>query len=400
MAHPLTVAEYPTSVLPARLGAGGDGAAGPVPMGDGAPVVRMERRIANLDLLRAAAITLVVLVNAVGEGLIDGGTWVNHVLESGWVGVDLFFVLSGWLIGGLYWREHERFGSVQIGRFWARRWLRTIPPYLVAFIAVAGVRVVMGMGDDPWSWLRYLTFTQNLSWPMPFWGVSWSLAVEEHFYLALPLALGLGLRMRGGVPFLLTVAVLTPFVLRMALVPDGASPWGVNYTATPFRMEGLALGVAASYVRWQRPDLWPRLRRGAVWLVVPALAVIASVPWLPVDVLNHIAYTAVDLSFTVVLIAVVDRRALPFAASRAVRWIALTSYSVYMMHTLVFDLVGRTPLSRLPAVLRVLVAVAAVGAVGAAFYLAIERPSLWLRHRWAPRRPELPSSPLAPSGAS
>ena len=94
----------------------------PGPRMDAAPA----SRVANLDLLRAIAIALVVPVNLVGERVIDVGPTMNHVFESGWVGVDLFFVLSGWLIGGLYWRELGRHGDVEVGRFWARRWLRTM----------------------------------------------------------------------------------------------------------------------------------------------------------------------------------------------------------------------------------------------------------------------------------
>ena len=97
-------------------------------------------RVANLDLLRAVAIALVVPVNLVGEGVLRVGPGMAHVFESGWVGVDLFFVLSGWLVGGLYWRELEPLRRRQLGRFWARRWLSTIPPYLVALVVVWGLR--------------------------------------------------------------------------------------------------------------------------------------------------------------------------------------------------------------------------------------------------------------------
>jgi len=91
-------------------------------------------RVANLDFLRAAAITLVVLCNAGVEAGASG--FSGQLAASGWIGVDLFFVLSGWLVGGLYWRELGRTGTVETGRFWARRWLRTIPAYLVALHVV------------------------------------------------------------------------------------------------------------------------------------------------------------------------------------------------------------------------------------------------------------------------
>ena len=379
----------------------GDGALLPEPSGDGArlplpvpaPPARppasatpSSARIANLDLLRAAAILLVLADNAVGGGMVDVGEAGNRILTTGWVGVDLFFVLSGWLVGGLYWRELKTFGSVGLGRFWTRRWLRTIPPYLVAFAVVTAGRAVIGKDLQPEMWGRYLTFTQNYLVPPPYWAVSWSLAVEEHFYLFLPLVLGLALRFRRGVPVALGGLALASLVARVVTVPDGAWPWGLQYTATHMRLEGLVLGVLAAYVYHRHTVLWPTVRRVAAWALVPGLVFVASVPWLPADVVNRFAYTGVDLAFLALLVTVVHRRPLPLASSRAVGFVALTSYSVYMTHLTVFGLVERSPAAALPASLYVAVALAAVFAGGAVFYALVEKPSLWLRRRVAPRR--------------
>ena len=356
---------------------------------DAAPV----RRVANLDLLRAAAIVPVVLANAGTEGVLTGT--LGRLADSGWVGVDLFFVLSGWLIGGLYWKERERYGNLQIGRFWARRWLRTVPPYMVALVFVYTARAALTDNADPFDW-RYLAFLQNYT-GTPYWGVSWSLCVEEHFYLALPLVLGLGLRFRGGVPILLGLAAIGSLVARVLTVPDGANPWGFHYAATHMRLEGLALGVAAAWVYQCRPDLWPALRRVGRLLVLPGLAFVASVPWLPLDVLNRYAYSGVDLAFLAVLIAVVDARPLPWATSRTVRVIALTSYSVYMTQATSFDAYNRLVGKALPGVsepIHLVAGILLVGAVGAAFYAAVEHPTLWFRRRLAPRRSDVPSPAL------
>ncbi|GAB5550176.1 MAG: acyltransferase [Sandaracinaceae bacterium] len=351
-------------------------------------------RVANLDLLRAAAILPVVLANAGTENVLTGT--LGRFAGSGWVGVDLFFVLSGWLIGGLYWKERSRFGTIDLRRFWARRWLRTIPPYLVALVAVYTARAALTPNSDPFDW-RYLAFLQNYT-GLPYWGVSWSLCIEEHFYLALPLVLGLGLRFRGGVPILLGLAALGSLLARVLTVPDGADPWGLQYTATHMRLEGLALGVAAAWVFHCRPDLWPGLRRVGRALALPGLAFVATIPWLPLDVLNRYAYTGVDIAFVAVLIAVADRRPLPLASSRTVRAIALTSYSVYMTQATSLDAYNRLiggAFPNVPEVIHLLGALVLVGAVGAAFYTAVERPSLWLRRRIAPRRSDRPSPALA-----
>lgn len=351
-------------------------------------------RIANLDLLRAAAIVPVVLANAGAEGALTGAA--GRLADSGWVGVDLFFVLSGWLIGGLYWRERERHGSIDLKRFWARRWLRTVPPYLVALVTVYSARAVLTSNADPFDW-HYLAFVQNYT-GAPYWAVSWSLCVEEHFYLALPLVLGAALRLRGGVPVVLGFAALGSLLARVLTVPDGAPQWGLHYTATHMRLEGLALGVAAAWVYHCRPALWPSLRRAGRVLALPSLAFVAAVPWLPLDVLNRFAYTGVDLAFVAVLVAVVDGRPLPLASSRAVRAVALTSYSVYMTQATSFDAYRRVvgeALPGIPEAIHFAGGLVLVGVVGAAFYATVERPSLWLRRRLAPRRSGRPSPALA-----
>ncbi|MEM1044211.1 MAG: acyltransferase [Bacteroidota bacterium] len=353
-------------------------------------------RVANLDLLRAVAIALVVPVNMVGEGILDVGPGAARVFESGWIGVDLFFVLSGWLVGGLYWRELGRYGDVEVGRFWARRWLRTIPPYLIALVVVWGLRDVFTADADPFDW-RYLVFAQNYT-GMPYWGVSWSLCIEEHFYLGLPLVLGLARRVRGGVPLALGAAALLSLVARVLTVPDGASPWGLHYTATHMRLEGLALGVAAAHVYYRRPELWPRLRRSGRALALPGLAFVASIPWLPPDVANRFAYSGVAVAFLAVVVVLADRRPVVFAASSFVRGAALTSYSVYMTHTVALDVYRRLVIDSFPSVpvaVHVVASLVAVGAVGAAFYHVVERPTLRLRRRLAPRRSDVPSPALA-----
>src|SRR5881396_1604125 len=96
-------------------------------------------RDANLDLLRATAILMVVTYHVIQMSPVPQ-QGLMRLAVFGQYGVDLFFVLSGWLIGRLYWKEHARFGDVGLLRFWSRRWLRTIPPYLVA-LAVSWLAV-------------------------------------------------------------------------------------------------------------------------------------------------------------------------------------------------------------------------------------------------------------------
>lgn len=340
------------------------------------------------------AIALVVLCNAAVDSLAPS-PGARHLLSSGWMGVDLFFVLSGWLVGGLYWRERERFGTVHVGRFWARRWLRTVPPYLVALhVVFVAKRFVTGSGE-PYD-AGYLLFVQNYAPTIPYWAVSWSLCVEEHVYLALPLVLGAAARVRRGVLPVLGAIAVASFAARLMASSgpiDGIS--GPLYTQTHLRLEGIVLGVAASYVHARLPDVWAGLAGACRRLAVPALAALTLVAALPAAAAMRAGFTLVDVSMAVLLVAVAGARPLPGASSRAVRAVALTSYSVYMTHTAVLEGVSRVA-GALPPGAAFGLALVLVGIVGAAFYALVERPTLRLRERWAPRRAGAPSL----SGAS
>src|SRR2546423_8614694 len=120
-----------------------------------------------------------------------------------------------------------------------RRAPRTPPPYLVGLaLAYSAVR---GYRDEPFD-LRYLALLQNYETKIPFFSVSWSLCIEEHFYLALPFVLGaIAGRSVRYVPAVLLLAAVVPVISRAAIV-DAAmgQPFGYYTTATQLRMEGLA----------------------------------------------------------------------------------------------------------------------------------------------------------------
>jgi peptidoglycan/LPS O-acetylase OafA/YrhL len=153
-------------------------------------------RIHGLDTLRALAVTLVVLHHYV-LFVSDADTfgWVG---EIGWVGVDLFFALSGYLIGNQIFRALRAPEGLSLTRFYARRLLRTLPNFYVVLALYALWPVFRG-GPPMLPLWRYLSFTQNIGLePGTAFSHAWSLCIEEQFYMLLPacalLAVALGRR--------------------------------------------------------------------------------------------------------------------------------------------------------------------------------------------------------------
>lgn len=161
-----------------------------------------SKRIAGLDVIRAFAIIIVVFAHSIGfiaplkEHAIVGKT-VRFITENaeaaGILGVELFFVLSGFLIGTILIRQFLKapFDFKALKTFWIRRWYRTIPLYwLILTVNIFLFKALKLQGLEPYKLLFY-PFLQNLWYPNPQWffGEAWSLSIEEWFYISLPLCL-------------------------------------------------------------------------------------------------------------------------------------------------------------------------------------------------------------------
>ena len=137
----------------------------------------MQRNF-SLDCFRALAIILVFTGHSI---LSFGSPELLAPLQFGGTGVDLFFVLSGWLIGNQLLIEKKRFGDIQITRFWIRRWMRTMPAYY-AVLSVTILQLYLTKDNFTFPW-PHIFFLQNYFGDLNVFFVSWSLSVEEQFYL-------------------------------------------------------------------------------------------------------------------------------------------------------------------------------------------------------------------------
>jgi peptidoglycan/LPS O-acetylase OafA/YrhL len=358
-----------------------------------------SQRLPGLDLLRAIAISWVMLYHLAVLGLITDDAWI---VRFGWMGVDLFFVLSGFLIAGQLFRPLARGQRPSLRRFFARRLMRTLPAY---WVVLAIYLLVPALRETPHLqpvWV-FLSFTQNLilGHQANAFSHAWSLSVEEQFYLALPLILlALSVRPSARIAIALMVLVLAGGValrgwlwIHDVVGPDGQIHAGrymrLIYYPTWSRLDGLLAGVAAAAVKVFRPEPWRRITaRPNLLIVAGAAGVVATTAFFGEQIASFwpasLGYPALALSLVLMVMgasepaSIVGRRAIPGAGA-----IAAASYSLYLSHKMVFHAVA-AGLIPLPASWRPLAPVLAVvlaAPAGIALYLLIERPFLKLRDR-------------------
>lgn len=343
-----------------------------------------QTRDANTDLVRALAITL-VLIHHLGQNMESVPAIVHRYLNLGFHGVTLFFVLSGWLIGGLYWRERAAHGQVDIPRFWARRWLRTLPPYF-AVLPIAYMAVWLFRGE-PFEW-RYLLFLQNYQIEMPFFLVSWSLAVEEHFYLLLPLVLGvialLRLSMHAALLCLIALSVSARLLDPNA---QAGTSFGYAITASHLNMSGLMLGVYLAYTKVHQDTLWERYSSWAKLLFLPLLIGFFTLPFWEIEPHYRFGGSYVSLVCAAGLVVCVSSNTFRFAELQIVRKLALWSYSIYLTHALMINATMLVAAKfGIHANLMLLVTALLILVLGAISFAVIEKPAMSLRERWVPAR--------------
>lgn len=209
----------------------------------------MKRRINSLDLLRSIAILLVLMAHIIyGFGAPDN----LAPLQLGGIGVDLFFVLSGWLLGSVLFQELTN-DRIDIGRFWTRRWMRTLPAYY-AVLSLTMLQQIVTKDDPALRWDYYI-FIQNYDTPLDIFYVSWSLAVEEQFYLFIaPCLFYLGKLSKTRRIAILLILLLTPSVLRyLNLYSDP--------NETHVRLDGCMMGVLLACIKYEHEYLWKAITK-------------------------------------------------------------------------------------------------------------------------------------------
>jgi peptidoglycan/LPS O-acetylase OafA/YrhL len=323
------------------------------------PPDRGPAHIGGLDGLRAVAVAAVVAFH------LDPDRWTG-----GFLGVDVFFVISGFLITQLLLHELERTGRIRIGAFYRRRATRLFPAELVLIAAVAGAGLVVWTDERPTLGPSLLASLGNVSnwWLIyahqsyfvatgrpPMLQHLWSLAIEEQYYLVWPALIILVTAWARSVrPRIRPAHVVAVVAILLALVSSSLMVWHAIRSGIPYRADsarvyfgtdthatGLLLGSAAGALRLShdrsrpdRPTVW-----GSNWDIV-ALAGLAILieEFADVDEFQPALFrgglTAFDGLALVVVIAVSARGSLVGRAldTRVPRWVGQRSYAIYLWH--------------------------------------------------------------------
>lgn len=294
----------------------------------------MEQRSKTIDILRALAVFLVL-----GRHLVPCPVEVSPVFHriseiwfcGGWVGVDLFFVLSGFLVSGLLFREHEKFGCISAKHFLVRRGFKIYPPFwLLISVTVAAVAFhdhqvdLKKIGSE-------LLFIQNYGPAL--WTHTWSLAVEEHFYLLLLLFL---LLLSRRCPSAQAFRSVPAVFLILAILCLSLRVFTPEMTRSHLRMDSLFAGVFISYLyHFFRDDLlnWGRRHRLklvllGILLFCPAFIFpLGSTP-LIVTVGLTLLYAGSGFLLIAALVTPVPHSGIP----KALAYAGSHSYSIYLWH--------------------------------------------------------------------
>lgn len=379
-------------------------------------------RVPGLDLMRGIAILWVMLFHF--RFMITLPHILHWPSHYGWMGVDLFFVLSGYLIGSQLMRPYLKGSAPSLTGFYFRRAFRILPAYLTvlaAYFVIPGFREAPGISP---VW-QFLTFTENfrINYAVDHaFSHVWSLCVEEHFYLVLPLLILLFMRRsRLGKALALILGILAfgifirGYIYLHQLRPlllAGDDAFYLRYTEriyypTHTRLDGLLVGVVLACIKTFRPLWWEKMLSRGYLLGISGLLTCGCAMWLFRDRFvfsaTLVGFPLMSLGLGLLVACSISpqilgwlRKALPgTSGERFRRWsahifaaAATLAYSLYLTHKEISHLcrVHLSGYMQTGGWLALVITFLASLITACLLYLAIERPFLRLRERLSARQ--------------
>jgi peptidoglycan/LPS O-acetylase OafA/YrhL len=313
----------------------------------------MRGHLPVLDGVRGLAVLMVLLFHFVGNRPPSG--WIDraivHLTGFGAYGVELFFVLSGFLITGILYDTHN--GPHYFRNFYMRRFLRIFPLYygvlaLVFFVApliplLRGPTLDYLVHRQAWAWLYAVNIyiAKDGEWSFSYLNHFWSLAIEEHFYFFWPLAVFVLSRRPRALIAVCLVTALGAMLARLTGSLMGLS-WWTTYTLTPFRLDGLALGAFLAVTARQPRGLERLARALPLVLAVVGGLLAATFVWtrlvsregleLVLPVRTALIEMLLACLLVWALIAPTRSATSRFFCSRSMVFLGTYSYGLYVYH--------------------------------------------------------------------
>lgn len=345
-----------------------------------------KKRDSGLDLLRCFAILSVLFLHSIEAAPLTPQA-IKDVFSYGWIGVDLFFVLSGYLIGNqTIWSKRSPSLTKNFQIFWAKRWFRTLPLYFVVLSAYVILKPAMMATDFKPKVFPFFLFLQNY-FPLTDFVQSWSICIEEQFYIILPvLTFFFFPKATKSAYFWATFSVLG-FLIRtfiIARLPEFALAADLDYFVRfPLytHFDGLAAGLflASTAQVWQR---WSKsLKNTCIFVALIGLLVLcwSLGPQLTANNANPY-FTLLPVIFALFLIGF-KGLSLTNMFGFFINWIALLSYGAYLWNNLLIRIFARY-FPEIPWSLGVILFLLSTVVVSFGTYLLIEKPFLNLRTRY------------------
>lgn len=358
-------------------------------------------RNTGLDLLRLAAVVLVL-----GRHLLPGyedNPFLSVWRTGGWVGVDLFFVLSGFLVSGLLFEEFKRRGSLDIKRFLVRRGFKIYPPLFLLIVVTVIYTLLHGQPIEIRQTVSELVMMQNYTGAL--WNHTWSLAVEWHFYLLLALVLFVLMKASRSpdhsfslIPWIFGVCAvfcLTARVVSSSLIESvGPQHFKWLYFGSHIRLDSLMFGVLLGYL-WHFHGLKSRIAKvPSALLLVGGVALFAPAFVFEVETHRPMSVIGYSIFYVASGFLVLAAVRLESGSSKLIMFFAAlggASYSIYLWHMAVnrwiWPLLSDGMSLSLGGHYYLYMAVFIAGSIGLGFWLnrLVEKPSLRIREALFPR---------------
>ncbi|MDN3676547.1 acyltransferase [Flavobacterium paronense] len=361
----------------------------------------ISQKLYGLDHLRALAIVLVFLFHYF---ILTGGQpeWLPDVAKFGWTGVDLFFVLSGFLISSQLFEQLKQGETIALKPFFLKRFFRIIPAFLVTLSLYFYFPFFREKESLPPLW-KFLTFTQNFGLNIKDFGTfshAWSLCVEEHFYLFLPLILLLlqFTKRTKRAYWILIVLFAFGFAIRIysfnqLYLPKAADEnawlywYQYIYYPTYNRLDGLLVGVSIAGVYTFFPTFWNKIAIYGNVFIILSLVVLTGAYFLCYDQMTFNAsvfgFPLIAVGYGLLVIGAVCPSSFLFKwNSRVTTFVATLSYAIYLTHKGVIHMTHEL-LNDFKLDSNLMLFICMVTCVGFAYllHLSIEKPFMKVRNR-------------------